>query len=368
MKWKWRQLHLALAFCFALPLLSLAISGAGLSFSNEIDRALNPDLRNCAPNPEKNALSLDKLMTHIQQVLPADNQARLETLFPARTPFDTTRVDYINAQQQLIQAFFNPYSGKFLGKRPAKDTLTSVLSRWHYDLWSSIWMHWFFVISSIGLLTLILSGLPNFIKKPKLLHAKVGAIFFGIWGTITISALLISLWSHGFSARISLNSNELNPTLLSSHTPIAKNTLSAINNWVLPLPLRPLETNNNLTLCPTEQGIAKLKFNTIWQDQPALEAVCQSNEDYGVVFQTRWALPILNNQVQMNQKSPITQINNLSTDIQGWLWGLHSGEAFGLIGRMLWMWATLILIWMLWSGFNLFLIRKTSHVRKPNRP
>ncbi|WP_029408582.1 PepSY domain-containing protein [Thiomicrorhabdus sp. Milos-T2] len=368
MKLKWRQLHLAFAFCFAIPLLSLAISGAGLSFSNEIDRAFNPDLRNCAPSPGKNALSLDQLMTHIWQALPADNQTRLETLFPARTPFDTTRVDYINAENQLIQAFFNPYSGKLLGKRPANETLTSFLTQWHYDLWSPVWMHWLFVISSVGLMVLILSGLPNFLKKPKLLHAKVGIIFFGIWGIITISALLISVWSNGFSARIALNANDLKPTLLKSHSPITKNTLSAISNLTLPLPLRPLETKNNVSLCPKEQGIAKLKLNSIWQGQSAIEAVCQSNEDYGVVFQTRWALPILNNQVQMNQKSPITTINNLSTNTHGWLWGLHSGEVFGLIGRMLWMWASLLLIWMLWSGFNLFLIRKTSHVRKPNRP
>lgn len=177
---------------------------------------------------------------------------------------------------------------------------------------------------------------------------------------------MISGWSQGFSARIALNSNELNPTLLTLHSPIAKNILPVISNWALPL--RPLETNNNLTLCPTEQGLTKLKFNTIRQGQSTLEAVCQSNEDYGVVFQTRWALPILNNQVQMNQKTPITKINHFSTETQGWLWGLHSGRVFGLIGRMFWMWATLILIWMLWSGFNLFLIRKTSHVRKPNRP
>ncbi len=367
MKWG-RQLHLALAFCFALPLISLALSGAALSFSNEIDSALNPDLLNCAPSPKKQSLSLDKLMTHIRQALQNDNHLRLETIFPAKTPFDTTRVDYINAQQALVQAFFNPYTGKLLGKRLAEDTLTSVLTRWHYDLWLPTWMHWIFVISSFGFLALILSGLSIFLKKPKLLHAKVGSILFSIWGIITISAILISVWSHGFSARITLNTNELNPSLLALQSPIKKERWLAISHWILPLPLRPSETNNNLTLCPSEQGLVKLKSHIIWQGQSALEAVCQSNADYGVVFQTRWALPILNDQVQVAQKKAISQINNFSTVTQGWLWGLHSGKAFGLIGRMLWMWATLALIWMLWSGFNLFLIRKMSHVRKTNRP
>jgi len=308
------KLHRVLAFLTSLPLLLVCISGASLSFSDEIDRALNPDLRNIPPvfnedkqHAEQQLLDTLKMVQH--------HYSNMVNVFLPMTPYDSLRVDVIKSQQRW-ELFYNPNSGQFLGERRYQEALPIWLQRFHQSLMlGELGSFWIKVTTPIFTLMLIL-GFVLWLKKHsknQSWHTKLGWISFPVILLILMTANL-SLWTNlSFGPQQQLNI-KLEPINLS------KETLTRL-----------------LVRCPSEQKPMRL----IGKPHRGIEMLCQNNQDYGSLTQTHWLI----RPDKMIQKTPHQRVED-------WLWALHSGQVLGLPTRMIWMWVSLIPLFLFWTGWQ----------------
>ena len=346
----WRRIHWILALLFVLPWAVLSITGAGLGFSDEIDRALNPDLRNMPPEYGKPPLMLNQLVQRVKQQVVFN---KIFAIYPAKTPFDTTRVDYLpkGSHQQLKQAFFNPITGKLKGERDWQMALPIWLAKWHVYLAQTQWMHWVLLMATLGLGGMVLTGgaiLGHRVLQWATLsmHAQLGVGLSVIWLAIVLSAVWVGILapSHkGFSAR-----NEMSVLNHSKGYDLGQTGLDLTSLSKLPLPL-PNETQvkqYGANICPTSQQIVQIQNLPM---RKGVGVVCQSNADYGIWTQTRWWVrPIDGQTFQLKSLPPYER----------WSWALHSGSGLGLFGRILWVWGSLALVYMFWSGYRTWKKRK----------
>ncbi len=352
---RWQRIHWMLAFLFAFPWMTLAITGAGLGFSDEIDRALNPDLRNVPPKYGQPPLALNQLVQAVEQQL---SPQKLLAIYPARTPFDTTRVDYLakgkrgnrdirGNKQQVKQAFFNPVTGQFKGERNWQDALPIWLANWHVYLSQGQWIHWVLLVSCLGLGSMVFTGWLMVRRRLRdgshlSVHAQVGVGLSFVWMAMVLSAVWVGFFQMGevgFSAR-----SEMSLLNASKGYDLNQPGLSHAELLRLPLPL-PNEVKmekGQANICPESQQIVRIRALPRGE---GIELLCQPNADYGVWSQTRWRVKPLEGQKFQLERLPQNE---------RWTWALHSGTGLGLFGRILWVWGSLALLYMVWSGYRIW--------------
>jgi uncharacterized iron-regulated membrane protein len=336
-------LHRWLAVLLVIPLAILAISGAGLAFSDEIDRALNPDLRNVPPEFHKPYAPLSSsLLTAPVINAPTHKSIKPYIIYPAMTPYDSLRIDWLgfagNGSAERFQSFYNPYTAQLLGSRNYQDSLPVLLAELHRYFWfESNWhdtattllkgaLPFMLLLILLGMILLfLLKPRHNRLPQPKTLHQKVGALTAPFLLFIMVSALLslFSLTTFNPSHRIA--SPLITTPQVVSNSPLLKTLIDHID-----------------AQCPTGQ-----KPYQIWLNQPeGITLYCQTPNDSGSVTQTQWKLSVSSSDpIEISKTRISSYINNVA-------WALHTGEILNLPGRLIWMWASLLILILIYTGLK----------------
>ncbi len=122
----WLRLHRWLALAAALPLIILGLTGAVMTFENELDRLLNPRLWNVNPRGER--LAWQDVIDRVRGAYPRDRVAALQ--LPARDD----RAAMITLTSGLL-VHVDPYDGTILGTRRRQEILTVKIHQFHTNLW-----------------------------------------------------------------------------------------------------------------------------------------------------------------------------------------------------------------------------------------
>jgi uncharacterized iron-regulated membrane protein len=117
----WLQVHRWVGLTAGLVLVVVGLSGSFLAFYPEIDRLLNPDWLTVQPVGQP--LSMQQVIDAAQAAMP---ERFLHSVFPAKHDTDVHHVWFTpSAQDQsaMWEALVNPYTGQTLGQRAAVPTM-----------------------------------------------------------------------------------------------------------------------------------------------------------------------------------------------------------------------------------------------------
>jgi uncharacterized iron-regulated membrane protein len=122
----WLRLHRWLALAAAIPLIILGLTGAVITFENELDRMLNPQLSYVVPREPR--LAWQTLVDRVSQAYPRERVASL------RLPGGDNRSAELSLGSGLL-VYADPYDGTILGSRRRQDILTAKIHQFHTNLW-----------------------------------------------------------------------------------------------------------------------------------------------------------------------------------------------------------------------------------------
>lgn len=120
--------HSIIGLITGLLLLVISLSGSILVFSVEIDRALNPPLLTVVATDKK--ASLDHIYQQATTIFP-DSYIRFRQL--PQAPKSAIELSVEHGEDWTF-AYFDPYSGKYLGSRDARNYFLGWLLGLHYGL------------------------------------------------------------------------------------------------------------------------------------------------------------------------------------------------------------------------------------------
>lgn len=121
-------LHRYMGLVLAVLLFVSGCTGAAITFSSEIDSALNPSLRQVEPQAPK--VTIDEFAANGRQALP-DHSIRL-IAFPEASG-EAVEVWYRGSR---MRAYMNPFSGTVLGVRDTHNSLVGTLVDLHINLFA----------------------------------------------------------------------------------------------------------------------------------------------------------------------------------------------------------------------------------------
>jgi len=119
------KIHRWLSIAAAIPLVLLGLSGAILTFENEIDRSLNPHLLTVAPHGT--ALAWQEVLGRVQQKYPKSRVVALR--IPQRADL-SVEASLTNG----LHVYIDPYQGTVLGERRRAQIVAAYLHRFHTNL------------------------------------------------------------------------------------------------------------------------------------------------------------------------------------------------------------------------------------------
>ncbi len=296
--------HRWLALLACLPLLIVLISGAGLSFVNEFDRAMHPSLLSVAAS---NPLDIERISTLIESQLETIDADLSAIRYPASS-YDPIRLQLSAADNQWLR-YINPHTGKLLGERNVAQDWSARLLRLHMHV---LEVGFGSVVTLIGTVVLIVMlGLGLSLLRSKSAwkvsgwHAWLGLCSSPVLLLICVSGLisLTGVSTISFTDRVkpALVANQSDLILL-NHAEMIK----ACAN-------RPSEL------------IASVIGATL----------CCANGD-------KWLFSSEAGELTVEQ----------SSGNQALLWNIHSGEWAGLSGRAFWMWSVLGVLYLVYSGLR----------------
>lgn len=380
---RWSGLFL-LAF-----LLVAGITGGILSFRWEIDRLINPHLFSVAPHVE--AMPYQRLIDVVEQRFP---DAIVSNIVIPKTPRDAAIV-YLKSRMEMHvahvhvpgmkgsvafnQVFVNPYSGKILGQRsttrfvPTWENLVPDLVRLHYTLFFDEFGAWLMGVSAV------LWFFTN---------------FFGLALTWPAAWKSLRNWKPLVSLRTASGSYKLNYDLHRTASLITLPILLVIAftsiylnlpNLVKPavMAFSPLagtlqapsfgHTDPANGRVPVEQVIAAARMAL-----PDARAHSVGLDFTKGLYSVRMQLPddvapTGNNAVYLRMTDGQVVLERKIRDAPGgnvflaWLWPLHTGQAFGLVGQCLVFLAAAALVLMCVTGFNIWLRKQRSERRQALR-
>ena len=121
--------HRWLALLACLPLVIVLLSGAGLSFVNEFDRAMHPALLSVAASKP---LDLEQISTYIGSELETI-EADLNAIRYPGSSYDPIRLQLSSRTGQWLR-YINPHTGKVLGDRNVSQDWSVKLRSLHMHL------------------------------------------------------------------------------------------------------------------------------------------------------------------------------------------------------------------------------------------
>lgn len=158
-----RRLHVWLALSIGLIFVVAGLSGSIIAFDHAIDERLNPELLLVADNaPTQPRLSYDAMLA-TARLHAAEQELYVSGLQAPRLP-NSTQMFWMrpldkSAGWTTYELFIHPYSGAVLGQRVWGDYFTSFMYMFHHTLWLGKTGKLILGYSAIGMLVMLFSGL-----------------------------------------------------------------------------------------------------------------------------------------------------------------------------------------------------------------
>jgi uncharacterized iron-regulated membrane protein len=360
----WLKLHLLLAlgagFLFAL----LGLTGSLSIYREDIDELLNPRL--VIDHPEGEYQSLDKIVAAVSAAHP--NRHGAWTLEMPRSPqgmitvwFDKPRETYFEWYAPLMVSV-NPYTAEVIASRFWGDTFTT----WLLDLHS----HLLLGLSgrnAVGALGLLLifstcSGLylwwPGVkgLRKALTIRRQSGMLrfatdmhrmtgFLSAWAVIVLAGtgylLCYPKILETLAGAPGMGHDETSSTILSTAVPNDHPVGLEGSEFIARAPFPNAELRR-ISTPVGDSGVFQIHFrqkNEINQRHP-----------FTTVWVDRWSGHIL----EVRDPARFSTGQTLAT----WVWPLHSGEALGASGRVLWFLSGQALFFLYLSGLFRWLCRR----------
>ncbi|MGF7441700.1 PepSY-associated TM helix domain-containing protein [Campylobacter concisus] len=201
----WRKFHLILALIFALPLLIISISGAIISYHDEIIEAFSKDEIDIMTN--KSALKIDEILKVFSKTMPNFNLSYIKIKGEANRAYVVSGT----SQNGEFKSFFvDPYTGEVVSENSVEKFIGLALNL-HKNLGLALFKNEnlskfaseIVAISTIALLAILLSGAfiqfwrfrSKFISAFKLnLKAKIYSLhgFLGLYLGVILLIICIS--------------------------------------------------------------------------------------------------------------------------------------------------------------------------------
>lgn len=345
----------------------LAITGCAITFYSELDGWLNPDWRSVAVRTDTNNVSLDVALDKAGAALPGfkANMAEL----PSHEGATLWMMGNANVHGTPIrvQIFSNPYDGTVLGWRETgkikldRRHIMDVLYGLHLDLLAGPWMMWFFgLVSLLWLIDHVIAVILAFPKGARLWKSFRLSGSKGSLRRLYDLHRAPGLWLAPVTFVLALTGITLTWHDESRH----------VVESVLPLSHR------------LHEGMPELKSELT--DPVSIDAailkVTRANENkaHSVRFfphQGLYAVRTFHPRDLDDQGRLWTYVNMVDGSIIGqrhdngngagdtffaWQYPLHSGKAFGFVGRLLIFVGGIATVFLCVSGFLLWKRRKPS--------
>lgn len=337
----WRQLHTILALSLGLLFALIGLTGSVSVYREELDSLFNPRLTLEAL--QANPLPIDKIMAAVRAAHPDRHGAWTLEMPSSREGLITA---WFDKPKESIDAFYaplmvsvNPYTGEVVESRFWGQTLTT----WILDLHTQLHLGGFGrqTLAVVGglLMLSVVSGLylwwPGWRKLPDAfsvrhrslmpflfdLHRLLG--FIAAWALLLLAFTGVHLAYPSLLERITASSGmghgDSGPNVRSTAIPNDRPVSLAEAIIVARGPF-PNADVRRITTPVGELGTYRINLrqrNEINQHHP-----------FTTVWVDRWSGQIRD--VQNPDKFSVGQA------FTTWLWPLHTGEAFGATGRLLW--------------------------------
>lgn len=290
------RVHAWLGALLLIPLTLVALSGAGLSFAREIDRVFAPELWTVSPPDDTARVSAPALAGTVERQRPGHRLLRLEM---PRQPQDAALALVVDAQDERWQVFIDPYRETLTGVRPLGEDPRHWLGRLHTTLLLEPAGQWLVWVSAAGLVLLFLSGRIARARAPGRPtgsargHRGLVMAAAWLWLLCAVTGLLAAATAISLDARTSPNGAAW--AVADAHT---------------------------AAICAGQQ------LDTLWWAADGqLRVRCQQSGSIGP-FGVSYPRPA------GDPGGPT------ATD---WLAALHDGSLFGVGGKVVWFWGTLLL-------------------------
>ena len=290
------RVHAWLGALLLIPLTLVAVSGAGLSFAREIDRVFAPELWTVSPPDDTARAPANALAETVERSRPAD---RLLRRTMPRQPQDAALAIVADARDKRWQVFVDPYRKTVTGARPLVEDPQHWLGRFHRSFLLGPAGQWLVWLSSIGLLLLFLSGLVARVRiaersaAPARGHRGLVMVVAWLWLICAATALLAAITGLALDGR----------------TPPDRPTAA-------------IQVKDVDAVCAGQQ------LDTIWWLGDGQANVrCQHSGSIGPFG--------------VNYPRPSGEASGPATT--DWLAAVHNGSLFGVGGKVVWFWGTLLL-------------------------
>ena len=360
----WLQCHVYLALFLGLLFALIGLTGSLSIYREALDTWLNPSL--VIEQPQGAGLPLDKILSLVRQAEP--NRHGSWTLELPRSPNETLTAWFEKPRESVDKAYaplmlaIDPYTGNILAKRFWGETFSTWLldlhSRLQLENDGRLWMAMLAVLLSLS----ILSGLYLWWPANSSFKAAFRIRYRGslmrflldlhrLLGLISAGLLLLLAFT-GFhlaypelleklTASQGMGHGDEGPTIRSTAVP--NNHPVSIAEAILVA--RGLFPHSEVRRISTPLGdLGTYRINLRQKDE------LNQHHPFTTVWIDRWSGQIrgVNNPRQFSAGQTFTS----------WQWPLHTGEAFGATGRLLWFIAGLMPM-MLWlSGMAHWLQHK----------
>lgn len=312
---RWRKIHASLSLIFALPFILAALSGAMLGFARESDRIMHVELM-AAPFSSAAPLSAGQLLDQARQAYPSWQPLGLGLPL---TPVDAALVLMEDDHGQRQEVYLHPRTGEVRGVRPMSEGFYGLALRLHTTLLLDEPGRWIMGFAALGLILTTLSGL---LLRQRHAKGSVTARTHPLLG-LTTAPLLVLIGASGLSL-IFYSPSVGSSAYLAQQTTSMRTTLEDPSPALLAL-------HQFAPSCSPR-----------WLEALAdggLRIACEIPQHAGTLG-LRWFLWTQTDGLQAQDDLP------RSGDL---LYNLHTGELFGMPGRILWVLASLS-IPLLWLG------------------
>lgn len=296
--------HRWLALLACLPLLIVLISGAGLSFVNEFDRAMHPALLSVAASKP---LDIEKITTYIKTDLETIEADLVAIRYP-ESAYDPIRLQLSSTSDQWLR-YINPHTGKVLGERNLVQDWSVKLLRLHMHVLETGVGSVVTLIGTAILLVMLALGLSLLRRKSGWKvsgwHAWLGLCSAPVLLLICVSGLI------SFSGVSAISGTDrVKPTPIDSQSNLIQLNHAEIIKTCINSPSEIIASVTGVTLS------------------------CNNGD--------RWLFESIAGELAIPQ----------SSGNQALLWNIHSGEWAGLPGRAFWMWSVLGVLYLMYSGLG----------------
>lgn len=303
-----RRVHVWLGVALLIPLSLVAFSGAGLSFLQEVDRVLAPELWTISPPRHAEPMPPARLIAILETRLPGMQLERLD--LPERRQ-DTVMAQLSDSRGERRQVFLDPFRGTIAGERAASADPRNWLVSVHRSLSAGRAGQAVVIAASVGVIVLFVLGwVGRRLRRgggAGRSHRRIVWLGASLWSACALSAVFALAAGH------SLDDNN---------------------------PPRAVKVGTADSLAGACQARA---IDTIWwRDEGGVVVRCRapgSIGPFGIGYDAGHGA-------------------QSGAGMAEWLAAVHTGEVFGVGGRVLWFWGTLLLPLAMWFGLIAFWRRR----------